>query len=203
MGGGYKKKAGPASDCQAGFTLIELLVSMFVLTIIVLVVARLFQQSATAWESGSRKAETSMIGRTLADFMAQEISQAVQDEVFFPNRFNVGGGSIRFVALQQATPTNRAARLIEYRLQGNAVWRSVSDYVSSNSFGAARTSTMAEDVEDLQFDAGPMGPAGVLPRYVDVTVTTLSEGDREKGLDRRQAFRSRAYIVHEGRYRWD
>jgi hypothetical protein len=52
---------------------------MFILVIITLMVARIFQQAGVAWDTGARKAEKMMTGRAVSDYVAWQLSQAVPD----------------------------------------------------------------------------------------------------------------------------
>ena len=189
------------SECQpgvlgansAGFTLIELLAAMTILLIIVLIVAQVFQHAGAAWTTGVNRAEAGMKGRALADFMAQELSQAVTNQVY--TVFNVSGSTAEFIIIGDANgPSTRAAQKVKYSFSGGTVTREAglltAPPVSVASFGAGTSVTMAEGVAGLAFTVPvPLSwESGLLPRYVDVMVT-VSNG----------VFQSRAYIQNRDR----
>lgn len=57
---------------RGGFTLIELLTAMAVLSVLVVAVANLFTHSATAWDSGTRRTKSMMVGRALTDYFMRD-----------------------------------------------------------------------------------------------------------------------------------
>ncbi|MFH1524627.1 MAG: prepilin-type N-terminal cleavage/methylation domain-containing protein [Chloroflexota bacterium] len=61
----------------AGFTLIEVLVAMMVLSILVLMVANIFQSSSESWNIGTQKADMNTAARAALDYMARELQSAV------------------------------------------------------------------------------------------------------------------------------
>lgn len=64
-----------------GFTLIELLVSMGILAIIVLMMARVFTETSNAWSTGTKRVYEAQEGRVIMDFLVQEMSQAIADDL--------------------------------------------------------------------------------------------------------------------------
>jgi len=65
---------------RRGFTLLELLVAISILSIIVVAVAKLFEQSTVAWDRGTRRAESMMIGRAIVDHLATKAALATSNE---------------------------------------------------------------------------------------------------------------------------
>jgi prepilin-type N-terminal cleavage/methylation domain-containing protein len=188
---------------KSGFTLLELLVAMIILMVIVLASARIFDQSTVAWDSGSRKAEVNMTGRAVADFMAQEISQAVYDEDSGLDEFQVSGASAIFFTLQSSEiGANRAARRIQYSLSGNQLERQVT--VSSGlaypwADGTSDAKPMADDIQSVSFTPYPVGT--ILPLYVDVKVTVRRTNEGRDVNYPSSSYESRAYLVNRERYR--
>lgn len=72
----------PAS--RRGFTLIELLAAMTILTIMVLLISRLFADSTRLWKVGTKRIESNTDGRAVVDFMVRELSGALCDGVNGP-----------------------------------------------------------------------------------------------------------------------
>ena len=98
---------------QEGFTLIELLAAMSILLIITLIVAQLFQQASVSWDTGLRKAESTMMGRALADYIAQDLATAVRDDDRY-KEFDVSAGTPEFWAMGEATGAKRALTYVTY-----------------------------------------------------------------------------------------
>ncbi len=68
-----------AATRKMAFTLIELLTAMAVLSVIVVAVANLFSHSAAAWDSGTRRAKSLLVGRALTDYYVREMVMALGD----------------------------------------------------------------------------------------------------------------------------
>ena len=67
------------SGLKNGFTLVELLTSMTVLTILVLVMGKVFTESTKMFQEGTKKAEINNDGRSVVSMIAKELSLAVAD----------------------------------------------------------------------------------------------------------------------------
>lgn len=70
---------------RAGFSMIEILVAMTILTIIVLIVAEIFQQTGLAWSLGLRRADEQTVTRAIVGTLTRDLSMMVD-----PNNFIVG-----------------------------------------------------------------------------------------------------------------
>jgi prepilin-type N-terminal cleavage/methylation domain-containing protein len=66
---------------RAGFTLIELLAAMTILVFIILMMTRLFSDATSAWTLGAKRITTATEGRAVMDFMVNELTQAVADDM--------------------------------------------------------------------------------------------------------------------------
>ena len=64
---------------RSGFSLVEVLASMAVLSIIVLIIARLFADSSNSWDAGTRRMDVDSVARSAMEFMTRELSQASAD----------------------------------------------------------------------------------------------------------------------------
>ncbi|MEG1479820.1 MAG: prepilin-type N-terminal cleavage/methylation domain-containing protein [Kiritimatiellia bacterium] len=60
-----------------GFSLIEILVAMTILTVIVLIVARIFQQTGLAWSLGLRRADAQSVTRAVLGSITRDLSMMV------------------------------------------------------------------------------------------------------------------------------
>ena len=164
---------------MGGFTLIELLVAMGILTIIVLITSRLFQQAAIVWDVGTQRAEMNMRGRALADFMAQELSMSVPS-----GDFNIQPATATFQMLADADGANRAVRKITYTLSAPNITRTV---------GAGTADPMSDGVTALKFEQIGTAPAtNSLPLGVSVSVTVTNDVES-------RVFESRAYFDNRNR----
>ena len=176
------------------FTLIELLVSMAILVVIVLITAQLFTQATTVWNTGTARAEVNMKGRALADFMAQEISQAIMNADY---PFTASGNTAKFWVLGNATTATRAAQKIEYYTSSATVFRKVtySDGSSVNDEMCVAISTPPEFIPTAALASG----TNQLPLYVDVKVTVSDQGSPPTN----RVYESRACFYNRNRYRMD
>ena len=64
-----------------GFTLIELMAAMGILTILVLLMARVFTETSAMWQSSERQIMGASEGRVIMDFLVREFSLAIADDV--------------------------------------------------------------------------------------------------------------------------
>ncbi len=133
----------PAPRRSAAFSMIELLAAMAVLSIIVLIVSRLFTASSNMWSVGNQRVQQATNARAALDFMANEIGAALSDPVvglkvengtrrdMISNRSDI----LSFTTLTQkpdAADGKREARMVTYHLeQGQAPY-------STNRFNLAR-----------------------------------------------------------------
>lgn len=166
---------------EKGFTLIELLVALAILGVIVVICGRIFEQSNVAWNTGTRKAEVNMVGRGLADFIAQDISRAVLvtdlDDLARSNQ--VYSSTLKFWILDEAgvsAAEPHALLEIEYNL--GQVKRSGVALAPSDLVDSIRVSTRSG--------------------YVDVDVSV-----KEVGSSDTVPFKSRAWLVNRNRYKYD
>lgn len=168
---------------RQGFTLLELLVAIAILMIIVLIAVQLFSRARTAWDVGSRIADSCLKGRTVADFVAQELSRAVLPTN--GSSFTVTATTIDFPILRQV--------------------ETASDLVVTNeqiSFAAGTamlgTNELCRGLADMTFSSNPgYVPGSELPLYVDVIVRIVSDDGTVTNL-----YQSRATFPNWDRYRF-
>jgi prepilin-type N-terminal cleavage/methylation domain-containing protein len=70
-------RTGPGR--RRGFTLIELLAAMTILTVMVLLISRIFSDSSRIWQVSAKRVESNTDGRAVIDFMLKELSSALCD----------------------------------------------------------------------------------------------------------------------------
>ena len=105
------------------FTLIEVLVAMTVLSIMVLMVANIFQSSSESWNIGTQKADMNTAARAALDYMARELQSAVAGPIEAASLsipanlpFQLSGGNdVQFVALSGDPDNGRALRGIRFK----------------------------------------------------------------------------------------
>ncbi len=90
--------ASPSPLRPSGFTLIEVLVAMTVLSIMVLMVANIFQSSSAAWNIGTQKADMNTAARAALDYMVRELSSAVAGPI---DKVGSGGANYLTFRLEQ------------------------------------------------------------------------------------------------------
>lgn len=107
-----------SSRNQRGFTLIELLAAMGILTILVLLMARVFAETTNMWSTGTQRVTSASEGRVIMDFLVREMSMAIADDIvtFKLNSdedarfgvFSYGAGSdeVAFVAMIRPGSSN-------------------------------------------------------------------------------------------------
>jgi hypothetical protein len=169
MNGHSKQQHGVAA-----FTMIELLVAMSILMIIVAIVGQIFQQANVAWSTGMKSVETTMKGRSVANLIAQELSQAIISPSNYID-FTVDGSGATFWMLGEASATTNAARKVTYAWSGTTVTRNGVD--------------LAEGIDKVAVQQGPVSAAIPLPPYITVTVTVSNS-----------IFQTKAFLNHRERY---
>lgn len=140
----------------SAFTLIELLVAMAILLIIVVIVAQIFQQANLAWSTGVRSVEATIKGRSIADMIAQDLSQAIS------SNFSVSASGANFLKLGEASATNN----------NNAIWQ--VQYAWSGSTVTRDSVDMAEGITKVEVTPVPLA-GSPLPASMLVTVTVSND----------------------------
>lgn len=108
--------------CRA-FTLLEVILAMGIVTMLVLMIANMFQEVSQTWNIGTQSAEMNVAGRTAVEFIAQEMAQAVAGPIEtaqpapggFVIPFHVESNRAWFVTLngdpdRDASPPRRSLR---------------------------------------------------------------------------------------------
>ena len=172
-------------QARRGFTLIELLVGMAILSIIVLSIARIYQESTVAWDSGWNRAQTMMVGRTVTQFIADEAALAVYDPA---NGIDPSLNSFRIVDGTNGTMD------VEYEFQNGGVRRRInsgSDVPLIEAMAGLQVLSGSVEFED--------GPGGVpLAAVVEVVVEV-----EDKGIKDIRPYTARAVLKNRERYRYD
>jgi len=192
---------------------------MAILLVIVMLTTRIFHQATVAWESGARKAELDMTGRSIVDFIARELEQAVCDSVIIKNTaFDVpnGGDYAKFVMMNaEPTTNNRTLRAVYYKYDSGSktvnresrLWRSYEDYKDIAGFNDARFSYETNGllcgpdlIQQFVFKLPP-GNTNTPPLYVDIEIVVGLPQD--KFVTNTMSFSARAYTQLRKRYSYD
>ena len=191
----------------AAFTLIEVLVAMTVLSVMVLMVANIFQSSSAAWNIGTQKADMNTAARAALDFMARELACAVAGPIETVAvgansalKFNlVNGNDVRFVSLLgEPGGTSRALQLSLFRYQNNILqyyretdafnpyvdsldWRGgamlITNVVSLQISAFTNEYGLDNGLFTENFDSSTPGNLDQLPLCVDIALEMLSDDD--------------------------
>jgi prepilin-type N-terminal cleavage/methylation domain-containing protein len=102
---------------QRGFTLVELLAAMAIVTLLVLLMARIFTESTNMWSFGTRRITGAAEARVIMDYLVREMSMAIADEVitfklnsdqdalYGVYSYGAGSDEVAFVAMVRAGDT--------------------------------------------------------------------------------------------------
>lgn len=166
-----------------GYTLIELLVALAILGVIVVLCGRIFQQANVSWNTGSRKAEINMIGRGIAEFIAQDISRCVPST---PAAV-LTGNSPSFTVIDDASWPSLL--VISYSLSGPL----------TRTVGAPAVLLPDLDKKPMYLKVSATVKAGA--GFVDVTVTVTDTDPliTSYSVD----FKSRAWLANRDRYKYE
>lgn len=191
----------------AAFSLIEVLVATTLLVIIVVTVGLVFRQSTMSWESGIRRADGSMLVRSVVGAIERDLMAMVDARLFPGAGLNapmvIGPGAARFVALLEGAGQEREPTLVEIAGGSNVTRTTRRLRYSGGSWnaGTAQTTTLVHTLSGssltpyLNFMWSPPDFAadngGRLPDWVRVEVELTNKEDfsgvraRSRGRDGR------------------
>jgi prepilin-type N-terminal cleavage/methylation domain-containing protein len=107
---------------RSGYTLLELLAGMAILVVIVLMLTRIFAETMSAWDQGTRRVSQAQEARVVMDFLTQGISSALGDDkvsfrVFAPGGFGPSenphgypSSAVAFIAPTRTPPYSSTMR---------------------------------------------------------------------------------------------
>ncbi len=108
-------KNRPTPSRRRGFSLIEILVAMTILTVIVLVVSAIFQQTSLAWTIGLRRAEAQSSIRAVVGALSRDLTMVVD-----PTQFTIGPAQAD-TSLQDSALTSGMVEGATGNLSGNSL----------------------------------------------------------------------------------
>lgn len=186
---GLDYKAGMTSffTNRAGFTLIELLAAMAVLTLLVLMMARILSDSSGAMNRGQRRMETVSSGRAILDIVARDLSQAltgsnvtfriVSTNAAFRNglhAYAVPSDEIYFVAAgREVAGSPRSANQIAYFV--DVMMNRQKGHTESNLFSLVRYSPTNLYSAIAQTNAAYQNPAWWTNSLPDSELPTVAD----------------------------
>ncbi len=97
---------------RQGFSLIEVMVAMTILSIIVLIVAGIFQQTGLAWSIGLKRADAQSVTRALVGTLGRDLAMMVD-----PNNFGILDANHELQATESYDDTNLGGNLTFYILR--------------------------------------------------------------------------------------
>ncbi len=101
---------------RAGFSLVEVLAALTVLSVMVMLLGRLFNDSSAAWTTGTRRADLDSAARATLDFLSHEIGQAIVDDripiplVVESDKTTVGALGLKSDVIRLVSLSNKAER---------------------------------------------------------------------------------------------
>ncbi len=165
---------------QTGFTLLEMLVAMAILSVIVLSLTTIFNQSNQAWSRGLSKSQKGMEGRAALNMITTELKAAVAAEYLKANHIQ-NGSAIAFNAiLKTASSSNRVIQYVEYRFASGKLIRKAFSYKRDYSgFAGSTDSELASDVTDFSVTVEPPGTYNGtnLPDVVELSIQLKKTSD--------------------------
>jgi len=175
---------------------------MTVLSVMILMVANIFQSSSAAWNIGTQKASMNTAARAALDYMARELACAVAGEVQSAELATpasipftlTGGNDVTFVALSGDPANGRALRGMQFKyesqtLKHNRFTGLFKPYTGPVWDGGSGLQVMIENVlsltmvayaDELALQNGTGAgdwSAGSLPLCLDIAIEMLSEDD--------------------------
>jgi len=179
---------------RLGFSLIEMLVAMFILVLMVMMCARMFTNATQSWDTGTRKAEVNLIGRSVLDYLTREVSKAAfstnaDTRLHVPT---VSGSTLRYNILSDSTNGATMDGLVEtvtISLSGDRLMRGPDEII--------------RNIDGLTFKLDPVDPDW--PTYVDITLKFRASSDRARNANTNfvETFAKRVYFPNYHRSRYD
>jgi len=180
---------------RAGFSLVEVLAALTVLSVMVMLLGRLFNDSSTAWTTGTRRAALDSSARATLDFLSYEIGQAIVDDLIplvvetnkTENALGVESDVIRLVSLsnkaeQRSGTTYRDSQALVYFVNTTitnetaGLWRRVSEKFTSGvplaQAYAGDPAWLSSPLTTIGYDANVISPE-VIRLKASVTTTNI------------------------------
>jgi prepilin-type N-terminal cleavage/methylation domain-containing protein len=193
------------NNCKKGFTIMEMMVAMAVLSMIVLAMARIFQQSNTAADTGYNLAHGTLVGRTLLQFVVNDLEGYTEwpeeDSATF-KKVNVSG-------------SDDFSETVEYNFNGKKLTRTVNqgtemilfENPDDDSFG--NISVSLDDDED-GVSGWILEPGGysdadtdyAYPAYVDIYIRLAVKRFKDSDITDKRIFSTRVYLKNKNSNRY-
>ncbi len=165
----------------SGFSLLEILVAMAILSIIVMTLSTIFNQSSIAWDRGLSKSQKGMEGRAALNLMVTELKNAVASDVNLTGNTSFGGALMSFNTMGKAEKGKRLIQHVKYEKVGDILTRTVSVYNDDYSVLGAGTRADLIEVDDFDIEPIPAGPfTTTLPESITITIKIKGESSSGK-----------------------
>jgi prepilin-type N-terminal cleavage/methylation domain-containing protein len=208
------------NNFKKGFTIMEMMVAMAVLSMIVLAMARIFQQSNTAADTGYNLAHGTLVGRTLLQFVVDDLGGYTDwpdeaDDIF--NKVNVN------VDDNNAADSRKFSENVEYLIKVSGASKQLIRRVTTidgttdiilfenpdaNDFGNISVS-LDEDVKGVPgwiLEPGGYSTTDTLklyPAYVDIYIRLAVKRFAGSNVDDdKRIFSTRVYLKNKNANRY-
>lgn len=167
---------------KKGFTILEMMVAMAVLSMLVVAMSRIFQQSLVASDTGYNLSKGILVGRTLSQFIADDLSNCTE--------WLGESGSYEFDKISVASGQD-IWQTIEYKMDSGAILRSVNGGESLPIFEPSSS----EEVVINDFDMQPDDNHTYIDVFISISIKKFKNGDEDI-----KNFSNRVYLQNNNRY---
>jgi len=187
---------------KKGFTIIEMMVAMAVLSMLVIAMSRIFQQSLVATDTGYNLVKGNLVGRTIMQYVADDLSNCT---------LWIGGGDREFNRVFMTTDSDTdALQTVKYPpLNGGILERTVKYYKLDGTLKSETTDSLFEPseganktIEIVDFQINPDNNSN--PTYFDIflSVTIKKYVDADEDSIDTKNFATRVYLQNNNRYKY-
>jgi len=182
---------------KKGFTIIEMMVAMAVLSMLVIAMSRIFQQSLVATDTGYNLVKGNLVGRTIMQYVAEDLSNCTEW---------IGGENFEFkrpkIIIDPDETQNEKAydvQTIVYKINNGILTRNGAKlFVPSE--GANNTVEFYKDSLGEGFYIEPDSDTNYFDIFLSVTVKKYVDAD-EDSIDIKN-FATRVYLQNDNRYKY-
>lgn len=158
----------------SGFSLLEILVAMAILSVIILMMTTIFNQSSQAWDRGLSQSQKGMEGRAALNLMARELKSAVVGE---DTDFVAFAPTAMSFDMLSRNSGSRAIQYVEYKYQGGKIERRTTTYKDDYTVNEVSPwSVLLGDVSGFSIATTPWSPTN-LPYSVTLSIEFEKSSD--------------------------
>jgi prepilin-type N-terminal cleavage/methylation domain-containing protein len=178
---------------KKGFTIIEMMVAMAVLSMLVVAMSRIFQQSLVATDTGYNLVKGTLVGRTIMQYVAEDLSSCTswtgEDQ-----------GKFKFERVFMTTESGASSwQNVTYYLNSGKMQRKTD---SGNNYVSMFEPSTEKTVEIVDFNISPNDPLN--PEYLDVFLSVNVKKYKDATVDEidTKNFATRVYLQNNNRYKY-